>query len=112
MKKKIFVWALSILFALPCMLHAEEVVNTETVVNGNSTGFNIDDLTPCPVSLWAIMNEDIESTQVLLSSVAETYFEEIDEYLENHMTGYAENDDFKNRVQLLVKANLIKYITQ
>ena len=26
MKKKIFVWALSILFALPCMLHAEEVV--------------------------------------------------------------------------------------
>lgn len=92
------------------------VANSVTFINSDSSGYGtdyyIEDLTPCPVALWAILNEDISSTQIILNSVAESYFGEIDSYLENHYSEYTENEEFRNRVQVLIKANLIKYITQ
>lgn len=70
------------------------------------------ELNPSPITLWAIMDENIESAQLMLSEVANEYYTILDNYLESHCDRYLSDEDFRNRVQLLAKANLIQYLMQ
>ena len=88
------------------------LANTDTVTSGSKSPTGISDLVLSPITLWAIMNEDIESSYIVLNEIANDYYTQIDTYLANHSTEYATNEEYKNRLQVLIKANLIKYLMQ
>lgn len=93
-------------------LKVAAVVDNYVEVNGSGTYFDITEINPSPLSLWAITNDNIESSYIVLDEITETYFSHIDAFLENHSPEYSTNEEFKNRVQVLIKANLIKYLMQ
>ena len=93
-------------------VNANIIANVDSGANGYSSSTEISDLVLSPITLWAILNEDIESSYIVLNEIADNYYAQIDTYLTNNFTEYASNEEYRNRVQVFVKANLIKYLMQ